>query len=74
MDWDRDKEVGEIAWVKNRGGRGEKDGERWLFAKIVVISRFTKTPDSYPANSLKKTPRCLYFLGEKSMKNQQWST
>ena len=32
----------------------KKDAERRLFAQIVVISRFTKNPDSYPANSLKR--------------------
>ena len=46
----------------------KEDGEKWLFAHIVVICRFTKNPDSYPANSLKETPRCFYFLGEKSIK------
>ena len=41
------------------------------FSEIVVISRFTKNPDSYLANSRKKLPRCFYFLGGKSIKNKQ---
>ena len=32
----------------------KKDGERWLFAEIVVISRFTKNPHLYPTNSFKR--------------------
>ena len=34
--------------------KAKKDGQRWLFSQIVVISGFTKNPDSYPANSLKR--------------------
>ena len=49
-----DKEGGEIAWVETRGGGGKIDGESWLFAQIVVISRFIKNPYSYSANSLKR--------------------
>ena len=49
-----DKEGGEIAWVENGGGGGKKDGERWLFAQIVVISRSIKNPYSYSANSVKR--------------------
>ena len=29
----------------------KKEGEMWLFSQIVVISRFIKMSDSYPANS-----------------------
>ena len=32
----------------------EKDGKKWSFTQIAFISRFTKNPDSYPANSLKR--------------------
>ena len=32
----------------------KKDGKWWLFAQIVVISRFTKNLDSHPVNSLKR--------------------
>ena len=32
----------------------KKDGERGLFSKIVVISEFTKNPESFPTNSLKR--------------------
>ena len=32
----------------------KKVDERWLFSQIIVINRFTKNPDSYPANSLKR--------------------
>ena len=49
----------------------KKNSDRWLFAQVAVIRRFTKNHESYPANSLKKTPRCFYFLGEKSTKNQK---
>ena len=31
----------------------KKDGKKWLFTQIVVISRFTKNPDPYPIDSLK---------------------
>ena len=49
----------------------KKDGKRSLFAYIVVISRFIKNPDSYSPIHSEKTPRCFYFLGEKSINNQQ---
>ena len=63
-----------LSWDSQRGmehGYGmeeeaKKDGKRWLFAQIVVISKFTQNPDSYPLIHLKKQ------LEEK--KNQQWST
>ena len=45
--------------------KAEKDGERSLFAQIVVISKFTKNSDTYPANSLKKTPGYFYRLWKK---------
>ena len=47
----------------------KKNGNRWFFNQVVVTSRFTKNPGSYPANSLKRTPRCFYFLGEKGILN-----
>ena len=48
----------------------KKNGERWLFSQIVVISRFTKTPDSYPANSLKKNTQVFLLpWGEKYKKS-----
>ena len=62
-----DKEGGEIAWVENGGGGGKKDGESWLFAQIVVISRFIKNPYHTLLIHLKETPRCVYFLGENSI-------
>ena len=44
----------------------KKDGKRRFFAYIVVITKFTKNPDSYPLIHLKEIPRCFYSLGEKS--------
>ena len=41
--------IGEVDEMETK-----KDGERWLFSQIEVISRFTQNNDSYPANSLKR--------------------
>ena len=29
-------------------GEAKKDGERWMFSQLVVISRFIKNPEQYP--------------------------
>ena len=63
-----DKEGAEIAWVENGGGGGKKDGERWLFAQIVVLAGLSKIHTHTLLIHLKETPRCFYFLGENSIK------
>ena len=32
-------------------GEAKKDGERWMFSQLVVISRFIKNPEPYPSVS-----------------------
>ena len=52
-----------------------KDVERRLFPQIVIISRFTKNPESYPVNSLKRKHLGVSTsLEEENIKNQNTYT